>query len=198
LFLHKFSSPENAFSLFALFVASGARILPSILRIQGSLAQIKSSEALSNQTFLLLEEMNEFNSVLSPRQINKLEIGYLLKINSLKFSYPEKPGWNLHVDELSVASNRKIAIVGPSGSGKSTLIDLILGVLTPSEGTIEFLGRSDAGVPVAFIPQRIAVLNRSVRENVAFGVSPVDISDAKVWDCITIAGLTDLIAGYPN
>jgi len=198
LFLNKFSSPEDAFSLFALFVASGARILPSILRIQGSLAQIKSSEALSNQTFLLIEEMNEFNSILSPHQINNLEIGCLLKIKALKFSYPEKPGWNLHIDELSVGINRKIAIVGPSGSGKSTLVDLILGILTPSEGTIEFLGRSDAGVPVAFIPQRISVLNRSVRENVAFGVTPVDISDAKVWDCITIAGLTDLIAGYPN
>ena len=41
---------------------------------------------------------------------------------------------------LSIEKNKTTAVIGPSGSGKSTLIQLINGLIRPSEGRISVLG----------------------------------------------------------
>ena len=42
--------------------------------------------------------------------------------------------------DLSIEKNKTTAVIGPSGSGKSTLIQLINGLIRPSEGRISVLG----------------------------------------------------------
>ena len=52
----------------------------------------------------------------------------MIEINSLTFSYPTGE-FRLDIEELSVASGEKVAVVGPSGSGKTTLFNLVAGIL---------------------------------------------------------------------
>jgi tungstate transport system ATP-binding protein len=70
-----------------------------------------------------------------------------------------------------------LSIVGPSGSGKSTLLRLLQFLEQPTLGSITFDGRSIDHQPsletrrrVATVFQRPMLLDRSVRENVAFGL----------------------------
>jgi putative ABC transport system ATP-binding protein len=61
-------------------------------------------------------------------------------MQSVRFAY--KPGHTiLHIDELSIASGRRIFLHGPSGSGKTTLLSLISGVLVPQQGSVTVLGQ---------------------------------------------------------
>lgn len=83
----------------------------------------------------------------------------------------------LNLPRLEVARGEILALIGPSGAGKSTLLRLLLFLERPSAGTIRF-----EGVPVPVSPplalrrrlgamfQRTILLNRSVRDNVAFGL----------------------------
>ena len=48
----------------------------------------------------------------------------------------------------------KYAILGPNGSGKSTLLSLVLGNLSPSEGTISYM--EDQSVPVELIYKNLS------------------------------------------
>jgi NitT/TauT family transport system ATP-binding protein len=50
---------------------------------------------------------------------------------------------------LAVKAGEIISIVGPSGCGKTTLLKLLAGLLTPTQGTIQFQGETVRGVPEA-------------------------------------------------
>src|SRR4028118_563184 len=47
----------------------------------------------------------------------------------------------LHPTTLSIESAKTTALIGPSGCGKSTILRLILGLLEPTSGVVEFEGK---------------------------------------------------------
>jgi putative ABC transport system ATP-binding protein len=59
----------------------------------------------------------------------------MINIRSIRFSYKQN-GFCLNIPELSVRKGEKVAVIGPSGSGKTTLLNLIAGILTTEEGSI--------------------------------------------------------------
>ena len=199
LFLYFFAEPEYAFMLFVLFIASGSRILPSILRIQAALSNIRANEALSLKTFSLISELDseEYQIVYNEPLRFYSESENLLRISNLRFSYASNPNWELSIDKLVLPRGSKIAVVGSSGSGKSTLIDLLLGVLKPDSGEIHFndnlIDMNLMMKNVAYMPQDITIFNRTIRENIALGTLPDEIDDLLVKECIRMAGLEGLI-----
>ncbi|WP_244666948.1 metal ABC transporter ATP-binding protein [Myceligenerans indicum] len=61
---------------------------------------------------------------------------------------------------LTVRPGEAVALLGANGSGKSTLVKTLIGVITPSGGTVRLLGASlaDDHVPwerVGYVPQRV-------------------------------------------
>jgi tungstate transport system ATP-binding protein len=83
----------------------------------------------------------------------------------------------LDVPAIDIARGETLAIIGPSGAGKSTLLRLLQFLERPAAGTIEFLGRAatypvplELSRTVATVFQRSQMLERSVRDNVAFGM----------------------------
>src|SRR5271155_2099444 len=48
---------------------------------------------------------------------------------------------------LSIPTGRVVGLVGPNGAGKSTLLNLSVGLLSPTEGSIEVYGAPPAGTP---------------------------------------------------
>lgn len=58
---------------------------------------------------------------------------------------------------FTVGEGLVTALIGPNGAGKSTLINCMTGVLTPSSGSIHFLGQEIAGLP----PHRVTRLGIS-------------------------------------
>jgi tungstate transport system ATP-binding protein len=83
----------------------------------------------------------------------------------------------LNIPRLSVGRGETLGVVGPSGAGKSTLLRLLQGLERPSEGAIAFDG---APMPhplplprsrrITTVFQRPLMLDRTVRENVLFGL----------------------------
>ncbi len=59
----------------------------------------------------------------------------MIGIDSLEFRYPGGE-FCLNVPQFQVEKSEKVAVIGPSGSGKTTLLNLIAGILTPVQGTV--------------------------------------------------------------
>ncbi len=77
--------------------------------------------------------------------------------------------------DLSVEGGEIFGLIGPSGAGKSTLLRVLTGYLTPTEGTVEVLGRppssftDDERRRVGFMPQGFVLYGSlSVQQNLNF------------------------------
>lgn len=92
------------------------------------------------------------------------------------FQYTDAPILT-HVD-ITIERGQTVALIGPSGSGKSTILHLMLGLYSLSSGSIALRGVdfSDCSLrgwrsQFAFVPQQSPMLNDSVFENIAIGLS---------------------------
>lgn len=86
---------------------------------------------------------------------------------------------------LNIGPGEKVGLVGPSGAGKSTLVNLILRFYEPEGGRICIDGQDIRSVDqeslrraIGMVSQQAALLNRSVRENIALGQT--DLTDAQI------------------
>ncbi|MBU1230027.1 MAG: ATP-binding cassette domain-containing protein [Proteobacteria bacterium] len=77
--------------------------------------------------------------------------------------------------DLSIIRGDKLGLIGPNGAGKTTLIQVLLGKLRPTTGTV----RLGTNLEVAYFDQHREELdpNKSVRESVADGNDVVTIGD---------------------
>jgi len=85
---------------------------------------------------------------------------------------------------LTVKSGEKVGLVGRSGAGKSTLVNLILRFHETEQGSILIDGQNICEVEqdslrlsIGMVSQQAALLNRSVRENIALGRSDISQHD---------------------
>lgn len=92
------------------------------------------------------------------------------------------------------------AIVGPSGSGKSTLMELLCSVQSPIAGSVEFewpdIGGKGDSPCIAYLPQHVAMLDSTVKENVVFGYDPGN--DEDVFEALRLAQLWTVVESLPQ
>lgn len=197
---------RHAVATLSVFLAAGTRIAPAILRLQQSLIGIKSSIGSALPTLLLIESLeNSSEIVLVEDRLKTSHIGFEanLQIDSVSITYPEKLVPALSHISINVPSGQSLAIVGPSGAGKTTLVDVLLGVLPPTEGSITISGKSPLQAisiwtgAMAYVPQDVKLTNGTIRENVALGYPLEVASDELVWEALKISQLETFVKTLP-
>ena len=159
----------------SIFIAAGSRIAPAVLRLQQGMVQVKSNIGSAETTLSLIHELELFSSKMHLRFQSNSHFSSCLEVSDLSFSYRNSSTPAVIDISFQVSSGEMIAIVGPSGAGKSTLVDLILGNLVPSSGTIKINGKSPKEAlqlwpgRIAYVPQNINIIEGTLRENVLLG-----------------------------
>ena len=187
--------------VFGLLTAVMLRILPALSRIHYNLTLLRQIEAPFREFCGDLTGMVPETTGTASGQPYRLE--QALEIRDLTFGYREDrrifDHWNLTIPARSC-----IALTGPTGGGKTTLADLVLGLLTPRQGTILADGRDireDLGQwrkITAYVPQSVYLLDDTIRANVALGVPRDAVDDAAVLEALAAARLADMVAALPD
>lgn len=163
-------------------LALGAqRLLPVMQQFYQSWSSLKSGRDSLNDVLELIsqpmpEDLNE--SALRP-----IKFEGSIRLKNIDFRYPGHNLLALSNISLEIRKGARVGIVGKTGSGKSTLLDIIMGLLTPTSGTLEVDGtritaRNNRAwqAHIAHVPQVIFLADVSIAENIAFGV-PVEKID---------------------
>lgn len=133
-------------------------------------------------------------------KISKLDFNSKIELKSLSYSYPKSEGLSLNNINLEIEHGSSIGIIGSTGAGKSTLADIMLGLLTPDLGEILIDGTrlnsknlSQWQSNVGYVPQDIFLVDSSIKENIAMGLSADEIDESRIEECIELSQLTSFI-----
>jgi ABC-type multidrug transport system fused ATPase/permease subunit len=191
----------SALPILGFFVASAFRLIPSLSTIIGSLQVIKYSKS---SIILLSEEFDKINkNKLIPNK-NKFLFENEIQFTNLSFNYFGTNNAIISNLNFSVKKGQTIGIIGESGSGKSTLIDLLLGLLNPSSGSI-LVDSIDINSNIfgwqkliGYVPQSINLLDDTIENNIALGVEKQNIEKSKLTNAIVDAQIEDFISSLPE
>ena len=170
------------------------RISPSINKISNSVQEmkyLKNSATLIVDIFLNQKNSNHVNKKSSIKSV--INDFNLIKFKNVNFNYPNLKIFNNL--NLEIKKSQKIGFISPSGSGKSTFISLLLGIIKPTEGIIEFdqveykhtsqISRNFFG----YVPQSNFYFNSSIVENIALGEKKSSINQEHLNNILKIVGI---------
>jgi len=198
---------SHAIAILTLFMAAGSRIAPAVMRLQQNAMTIKRNVGGAQVTLDLIYELMSEETV--GNQVIPLDTEHLgfvpsVEIRNLEFSYQDSKIKSLSNINIEVDPGTSLAIVGPSGAGKTTLADVILGVLTGSQGSVKISGKTPSECikewsgAIGYVPQDVMISDGTIRSNVALGFNVEDVGDSLVWDALSRAHLKDFVAGLPQ
>jgi ATP-binding cassette, subfamily B, bacterial PglK len=195
---------QNLIAVLSVFALAAFRLIPSVNRILTNLQAVRYAVPSVN---LLYNEFFNFNKKniddisVKNKKINK---NFLISINKLSFKYPETDFYALKNISLDIPFGSTAGIIGKSGSGKSTLVDILIGLLNPSSGSVEFNNNNIFNNinswrgKVGYVPQTIFLIDDSLKRNIAFGVQDDKIDMDRLKRVIEESQLTELINSLPD
>ena len=199
-------NPDSNSSLvasYAIIVAAIFRIAPALNRIQSSVIAINTSR---NFVKMLLDEYKRYDfSVVNrskPKDDGRLDFRHEITFENVYFSYNERKEVLKNIS-FKINKGDFVGIIGLSGAGKSTLADVIMGLLPVDSGKILVDGVEVTDKNfykfrrlIGYVPQQINILDKSIKENIAWGSEEVD--EKRVVNSLKSAKLWDVINEYPE
>jgi ABC-type multidrug transport system fused ATPase/permease subunit len=198
---------SNAIATLVIFLAAGARLAPAVLRLQQGMITISSGLGLAAPTLDLIEELG--STPISENLNDEVDViheGFKAEIlmQNITLTYPNRNKPAIADISLMVPIGSSIAFVGPSGAGKTTLIDILLGVLAPSSGSVLVSGMppliavSKWPGAVSYVPQDVVIASGTIRENVALGYPLEKATDELILSALKVAHLDQFVANLPQ
>ncbi len=194
--------PQNVLPTLGLFAAIAFRMMPSVNKLVGALQSLRFGGATVESIYKELQlPVDEHSASESSRHF---ALNDAIRFHQVSYTYPQGPRPVLSDVELEVRRSETVGLIGQSGSGKSTIVDLLLGILVPTHGTVcvdgvdIHQGLRSWQRQVGYVPQAIYLTDDTVRRNVAFGLADQAIDDDAVYRALSAAQLDDLVSSLPE
>jgi len=199
MFNNKINFAEIA-QLLAVYAVASIRIIPSANRIITSLQIMK----YNNPSVNILD--SEFKNFRESKDEDNKEFNFKenILVNIKKFKHSKKSKFEIKNIQLKINKGDKVGIVGSSGSGKSSLVDIMTGVFKPDDGEILVDGKSIFSnlrgwqSLIGYVPQKIFILDDSLRNNILFGLNSQKYKDSTIYQLIEKMNLNTLLGRLNN
>lgn len=194
---------ESIIPSLGVLALAAVRLMPCMNQVTGLFNQIKFKKPFFEEIY------DDFMAVKNEKEKKAIEVikekeetikfNDAISVQNLSFSYPETTKNIFTNVSFTIPRGKFVGIVGPSGAGKTTFVDILLGLLKPSEGKILvdnnniFDNVSGWLDNVSYVPQSIYLIDGTIKENIAFGVLPEDIDDNRIQQVLKMAELYDFV-----
>ncbi len=185
-----------------LFALGAFRLMPSMNRIVVALSNLRYCR---DTVKAIHHDLVETHPPPPPPATTAIPpLARDLTVEDVGYVYDERGTAALDGISFTLERGRALALIGRSGSGKTTLVDVILGLLPPGSGRVLVDG-VDVALNIAawqrqigYVPQSVSLIDASLRENIAFGVPPAEIDEARLAEVVAQASLTGVVEQMPR
>lgn len=197
----------DALPLLGLFGYAAARLMPELQHITQGLNTMKFVGPAIEDLNADLEAMaaeSRSHQVPEPAYVAPLEFTEYLTAKGVCYRYPGADSDALVDVNFEIRAGQSVGVIGPTGGGKSTLVDLLLGLLIPTEGQVCVDGvdihsntrawQANIGV----VPQMVFLVDDTLRANIALGVPDKEVDEDALREAVTIAQLDEFVAALPE
>jgi ATP-binding cassette, subfamily B, bacterial PglK len=153
---------------------------------------------------VLYRELSAVHKPVSRKRLYDVSFESALVLDGITFQYDRTDLPALHGVSVKIPHGTSVGIIGESGAGKTTLVDVILGLLKPTQGRV-LLDGADIQTnlrawqdQIGYVPQSVFLTDDTIRRNVAFGVPLTDIDNQAVRRAIRAAQLEEFVAALPE
>jgi ABC-type multidrug transport system fused ATPase/permease subunit len=204
------TSNERTLATLALFAYVGLRIQPILQSLLGFINTINSNEAVLKNLIHDHDEILAWRDSIEaeaavPTITSTAGFSDELRFNGVSFAYQAGGTEVLRDVDLSIRRGEFIGICGPTGGGKSTLVDLLVGLLQPTSGTVTVDGRPLGRRPfwwwdqIGVVSQQVFLIDDTLRNNIAFGDSLSGrIDEERLQRCVRRAQLESVVTQLPS
>ncbi|MGK7873298.1 MAG: ABC transporter ATP-binding protein [Xenococcaceae cyanobacterium] len=193
----------------SLFAVATFRLMPSINRILNSVTLMRFS---SHSLHVIYHDLIELKPLLeNSRSANSRKIAdktpvlkTAIELRNVFYRYPGASDNSLKGVSLMIPKGKSVGFVGASGAGKTTIVDVILGLLAPTQGQVLVDGHdiyqdlSSWQRLIGYIPQSIYLCDDTLRNNIAFGIPEEEIKEDWIESAVQSAQLTELVESLPQ
>ena len=191
---------------FSVFAYAVIKLLPCVTTVTTYINSFAFYSSSVDSIYHDLEDVKYLeNKIEKYGKYEHLLFGNVVNINNVSFAYKDEPEKQVVRDiAFNIPKNTSIAISGKSGAGKTTLVDIILGLLKPTKGTVYCDGVDiNSNVRgwrdnISYVPQNIYLMDDTIRNNVVFGIDAKNIDDRKVWEALDKAQLREYVEQSPK
>lgn len=132
-----------------------------------------SAQGAGKRIFDILDRPTQMHSDVG---LTLSKVAGRVEFKNITFSYPARPEQNVLTDfNLTLSSDKVVALVGPSGSGKSTVAALLARLYDISQGEITLDGQNIKDLQPNWLRQQIGVVSQepilissSIEENIKY------------------------------
>jgi ABC-type multidrug transport system fused ATPase/permease subunit len=196
-FLSKNGNYANAIPIIALYAFAGYRLMPALQQIYNSVSQLRFIKpAIDN----LQNDLATLQTVRIDSSKDILEVKINICLKDLYFSYPNIARTALKNINITIPACSSVGLVGATGSGKTTVVDIILGILTCQQGSLQVDGQiiNEDNVrawqrSIGYVPQQIYLADDTLEANIAFGIEPKNFDKKKIERVAKIAQLHEFV-----
>lgn len=193
----------KAIPVLGVLALGAQRLLPVLQQAYVAWSSIKGGQASLQASLELLDQ--PLPDYAGQPMAKPLPFKQQVSLVQLSFRYTPQTPLVLNKINLNIVKGSRIGFIGTTGSGKSTLIDIIMGLLQPSEGTLEVDGQPitisnqrNWQAHIAHVPQSIFLADSTIEENIAFGIPKDQIDHDRVIRAAQQAQIADIIENWPE
>ena len=187
--------------IIGFFAAASFKMIPSANRLLNASQNLKFSGPLIDLIYREFNLNNEFKYENNPGIDFKKDIS----LQNIAFSYNKNLDKKVLTNiNLKIKRGDFVGFIGESGSGKTTLVDLMLGLLKPTNGEIAVDNfdinknlRSWQNL-IGYVPQDVFLTDDTIIKNIAFGIDENKIDHEKVDYAIKTSQLSNVINNIEN
>ena len=207
-FLYAYTGYESVYiiTLVGALAYAAQRLLPLFNNVYVCISSLFGFSAIIDETVAVLNQAKKDNKKVIYNSDSKINFKNNIEFKNVSFKYNQSQNKIINNLNINIIKGSKVAITGKTGVGKSTLLDILIGLLKPTEGIIEIdksklseINLIEWQNNISHVPQDIFLFDTSIKENIAFNNKNLSESDHEniIESCKT-AAIHDFINSLPN